>query len=83
MEMIRDLDFTNLESAITSGGWDWDEEAWEGYCDSNNLVSLPNESVDTDVFQSGDPLGVLVRVNWRDSGRRDRRIELLTLSTDY
>jgi prepilin-type N-terminal cleavage/methylation domain-containing protein len=80
-EEIRraDINITAIESAITGGSWDWDEAEIA----SNNLVSLPSETIDTNVFQSGDPLGITVRVDWKDRGRRDRYVEVQTLITDY
>ena len=79
LEDIRNTDFTGLESTITTGSWDWNE----GDIVSNNLISLPNEYIDTNVFQSGNPLGVSVRVTWRDRRGRDRSREIQTLITDY
>ena len=80
MEDIRDSDFTNLESSIeTTESWDWNEADIV----SHNLVALSNESIDTDVFQSGNPLGVSVRIDWTDRRGRPRFSELQTLITDY
>ena len=79
MEDIRNSDFTGLESAITSGSWDWDETD----IISRNLVLISNESIDTNIFQSGNPLGVSVRVDWKDLRGRDRYTMLQTLITDY
>ena len=79
LEDIRDSNFTNLESSITTGSWDWNEAEIV----SHNLVALSNESIDTDVFQSGNPLGVSVRIDWTDRRGRPRFRELQTLITDY
>jgi len=79
LEDIRNTDFTGLESTITTGSWDWNE----GDIVSNNLISLPNEYIDTNVFQSGNPLGVSVMVTWQDRRGRDRSREIQTLITDY
>jgi len=79
MEEIRDANFSFVESLVTSGTWDWTETNLE----SENLIPLVEESIDASVFQSGDPLGVLVTVNWKDNGGRDRVAQITTLITDY
>ena len=79
MEEIRDYDFTTLESTINAGNWDWDIDAVE----AEGLTALSNEVIDSSVFQSGDPLGVTVRVDYKDRNGRDRFTELQTLLTDY
>ena len=79
MEEIRDADFTNLETSITSGSWDWNEAEIV----SHNLIALSDESVDTNVFQTGNPLGISVRIDWKDRNARDRHTGLETLLTDY
>ncbi|MFH1678503.1 MAG: hypothetical protein ABH914_02660 [Candidatus Omnitrophota bacterium] len=83
LEEIRDSAFTGLEAAIDTGGnWDWSGANIEAH----DLALLPNESIDTSVFPSGSPLGVLgvsVTVVWQDRGVRPRSIELQTLIADY
>ena len=78
MEEIKNSDFTGLESAITSGSWDWQSED----IIAKNLVFLRNESIDTGIFRSGNPLGISVRVSWNDRNGRARQKELQTLVTD-
>ncbi len=66
--------------------------------DSGNFTSfqvLPNENITVCCCNSpcssclgscqsaGDPLGIYVRVNWKDRSVRDRYIELKTQMTDY
>jgi len=80
MENIKNSDFATLEAAILNENWNWYVED----ITSHNLVSLPNESIITNVFQSPDPLGVSVRVEWSDrTGRNQQYRELQTLLTDY
>ncbi|MFC1658580.1 hypothetical protein ACFL1D_04245 [Candidatus Omnitrophota bacterium] len=79
LEEIRNANFTGVESAITSGNWDWAEADIL----ARSLVPLLNESIDTGVFQSGNPLGVSVRVDWQDRRGRARQTQLQTLITDY
>ena len=78
MEEIKNSDFTGLESAVISGDWDWNSEEIV----SKNLAFLHNESIDTMVFRSGNPLGISVRVSWNDRNGRARQKELQTLVTD-
>jgi hypothetical protein len=78
MEEIKDSDFISLEPAIIGGIWDWDATD----ISSKNLVLLKNESIDTNVFQSGNPLGIVVSVNWNDRNGRIRQRQLQTLITD-
>ena len=56
---------------------------------------LPNENMSVCCFNppdtsclafcqdGGDPLGIYVRIDWKDRGRRDRYTELQTLITNY
>ena len=78
LEEIKDSDFISLEPAIIGGIWDWDETD----ISSKNLALLNNESIDTNVFQSGNPLGVVVSINWNDRNGRIRQRQLQTLITD-
>ena len=79
MEELRNADFSGLESSIDAGGWDWDDAAIE----TEGLVALKNEAIDASVTQSGDPLGVSVRVDWQDRNGRNRFTQLETLMTEY
>lgn len=86
MEEIKAAGFTGLEAKIesnngTPAGWDLNT-AQIGSA-PYNLMPLDTEAINTSVFQSGDPLGVSVRVNYRDRGQKDRQIELRTFVTGY
>ena len=81
MEEIRDSNFTNLESNINTGTWDLSAAEIESA--PHSMTALINEAIDTQVSQSGNPLGVRVRVDWNDRNTRARFIELETLLTDY
>lgn len=84
MENIKDAadtDFSQLESAINNGAWDLD--ASEIQSDPYNLTALSNESIDTNVTGSGNPLGIAVIVQWNDRGQRSRSTELDTLIANY
>ena len=79
MEEIRNSDFSGLEYDIINGRWDWNKDDIL----FNNLAFLRDESIDTNIFQSGIPLGVSVQVNWRDRSGRNRHRQLQTLVTNY
>ncbi len=84
MEEIRDTanaDFTQVESKINNHDWDLDASEIESA--PYNLAALNNESINTDVTQSGNPLGISVIVGWNDRGQKPRSIELDTLLTNY
>ncbi|MFA5356563.1 MAG: prepilin-type N-terminal cleavage/methylation domain-containing protein [Candidatus Omnitrophota bacterium] len=81
MENIRDADFAQLESDI--GGGTWDLTAGQIQTTPHNLPVLNNETINTAVTQSGDPLGVEVLVRWDDRGQRQRSVDLETLITTY
>jgi Tfp pilus assembly protein PilW len=84
MEEIKDAaetDFTQLESRINNG--DWDLNAIQIQAAPYNLTVLSNESIDTNVTVSGNPLGVSVIVRWNDRGQRPRSAELATLIANY
>jgi len=83
LEDIRAAGFTGLEARINSGsisGWDLGAADLQT---SYGLTTLSNESVVTQVTQSGDPLGVSVTVNWRDRGTRPRSVTLQTAITNF
>lgn len=84
MEEIRSASFTGLEARINAAGangWDLDTAQLQGV--PYSFSTLSNESVSTAVFQSGNPLGVSVTLNWQDRGAKDRSTELRTYLTDY
>ena len=84
MEEIKDAadpDFTQLESKINNG--DWDLNASQIQAAPYNLTVLSNESINTNVTQSGNPLGISVIVQWNDRGGRPRSTELDTLTANY
>lgn len=80
MEEIRGVGFTGLEARINNGDWDLNAQ---GIQTIYNLTPLDNETIDASPTQSGNPLGVSVRVDWFDRGQRSRNIVLNTLITDY
>lgn len=83
LEDIRAAGLTGLEARINSGGTTgWDMSAADLLA-AYGLTTLSNESVATQVTQTGDPLGVSVTVNWNDRGRRPRSITLQTAITNF
>jgi type II secretory pathway pseudopilin PulG len=82
MEEIRGADFSGLEARIATDE-EWDLTAQEIQSPPYNLTALGDESIDASVTQSGNPLGVSVRVDWNDRGGKPRNIVLETLITDY
>ena len=74
-------DFTQLETNIDSGYWNLDQAKLSAEPYSFSL--LRDESIVTDVFQSGNPLGVSVTVNWTERNGRPRNLRLITLRTNY
>jgi len=85
LEDIKNINFANaVETRInnnngTPAGWDLNTNEVQAVY---NLGPLTNERISTSVIQAGNPLGVLVRVDWDDHGRRARNIELTTVITD-
>jgi type II secretory pathway pseudopilin PulG len=80
MEEIRGAGFTGLEARINDNGWDLNKQQIQSVY---SLTPLDNEAISTSVTQSGNPLGVSVRVDWFDRRQRPRNIVLNTLITDY
>lgn len=80
MEKFKNENFSQLELAITNNAWDLKTTALSNA--PYNFSVLTNESIDTKVIQSGDPLGISVEVRWNDFGQRTRSFELQTLLTD-
>jgi len=85
MEEIRGNGFAGLEDKITANngtpaGWDLNSAEIQS---QYNLAPLSGETITTAVTQSGNPVGVSVKVNWSDRTHRERSAELRTLITDY
>jgi Tfp pilus assembly protein PilV len=84
LETIRGQDFADIQTTINSGGASgWDLTTVELSQSPYNFTTLPDETVATSVFQTGNPLGVLVNVSWLDRGLKARNTELRTFLTDY
>ena len=84
MEQISATTFTGLETRINNGGANgWDLTTANLQASPYNFMTLPTENVVTSVFQSGNPLGVSVVVNWQDRGQKNRSTELRTYLTNY
>lgn len=84
MENIKDAadtGFASLESNINSGNWDLNTSQIQSA--PYNLPALNNENINTNVTQSGNPLGISVIVQWNDRGGRPRSTELDTLIANY
>ena len=81
MEQVRNTTFSQIEANNNNENWDLDAAAIE--TDPYNLEALDNEAIDTQVFQTGNPLGVSVTVSWNDRRQRPRSITLDTKLTDY
>ena len=74
MEDIKNTNFTQVQTSIQSGHWDWNTAD----ITSQGLTPLNNETIDTAV--SGTTLlDITVTVNWQDRGARDRSTALKTL----
>lgn len=80
LEDIRNTPFSQVSAKVGNG--DWNLTAAELAASPYNFTVLPNETVVTSVFQSGNPLGVSVNVTYKLQGRMDRAYELRTLFTD-
>lgn len=85
MEDIRAAGFGGLETRINNNngiplGWDLGTTQIQS---EYNLTPLSNEAITTLVTQSGNPLGVSVRISWNDATHRPRQTELQTLITNY
>ena len=76
METIKDEAFAGLETAINNGDYDYTSN--ELAANPFNLTILLNETVDTQVVSSGNPLRISVSVNWLD---RTNNVRSLTLET--
>ncbi|MDI6605875.1 MAG: prepilin-type N-terminal cleavage/methylation domain-containing protein [Candidatus Omnitrophota bacterium] len=85
MEDIRAAGFVGLEARVNDNngtplGWDLNSAQIQS---EYNLTPLTGETINTSVIQSGNPVGVSVRISWNDSTGRPRERELQTLITDY
>ena len=81
MEQIKSTDFAQVESKINNGDWDLNTSQIQSA--PYNLAALSNESINTNVTQSGNPLGISVAVQWNDRGGRPRSAQLDTLIANY
>ncbi len=81
MEQIKGTDFAQLETNINNGNWDLNTSQIQSA--PYNLTALSNESINTNVTQSGNPLGISVVVQWNDRGGRPRSVGLNTLIANY
>lgn len=81
MEQVKDTDFAQIEAKINNGDWDLNTSQIQSA--PYNLAVLGSESIDTVVTQSGNPLGISVRVQWSERAGRSRSMQLDTLIADY
>jgi len=79
-EKIRDASFSNLESDINNGNWDFNQNQLAA--NPYDFTGLILESVDTMVVSSGDPLEIRLTVNWTDRRQTARTFSLEMLRTD-
>ncbi|MCG2711609.1 MAG: hypothetical protein L6416_04715 [Candidatus Omnitrophica bacterium] len=79
METIKDAGFTNLETDINNGDYDYTT----GELSSNpfNFEVLLNEAVDTQVISGGNPLRISVTVTWQDRTSNTRTLTFETLKS--
>ena len=78
MEEIKNTNFDNIETNINAGNWDWDETEIE----NESLPVLKSELITTTVPTSGDPVEVLVEVEWQDRLGGAQTISLTSIFTD-
>jgi len=84
MEQIKDAceqDFTQVEANINNGNWDLNGSQIQTA--PYNLPALNNETINTNVTHSGNPLGLSVVVSWTDATGRSRSTQLDTLISNY
>ncbi|MGE5197242.1 MAG: type IV pilus modification PilV family protein [Deltaproteobacteria bacterium] len=79
-EIKSHSDFVQLDTKIKNGNWDLNIAKLVSA--PYNFVALTNEYIDTNIFQTGDPMGISVRVSWQDRGQLNRTVELRTLKTN-
>ncbi len=78
MEEIKNTNFANIETNINAGNWNWDETEIE----NESLPVLKSELITTTVPASGDPVEVLVEVEWQDRLGGAQTISLTSIFTD-
>ena len=78
MEEIKNTNFDNIETNINAGNWNWDETEIE----NESLPVLKSELITTTVPASGDPVEVLVEVEWQDRIGTTQTISLASRLTD-
>ncbi|MCM8757683.1 MAG: hypothetical protein NC900_03080 [Candidatus Omnitrophica bacterium] len=79
LEYIRSQPFFGLEEKINNGEYNYNNS--EIFPLFN--YTLNNETITTSVTQTGNPLGIKVRVSWLERTNRTRFLDLETLTTDY
>lgn len=79
LEYIRSQPFWGLEERINNGEYNYDTAEISSLFN----YTLNNESITTSVIQTGNPLGIRVRVSWLERINRARSLELETLTTNY
>ena len=80
LEEIKNTNFDLIETDINAGSWYWNEAEIEG----KNLPVLKSELIKTTVTVpiSGDPVEVLVKVEWQDRLGGAQTISLTSIFTD-
>ncbi len=79
METIKDAGFTNLETNINNGDYDYTTNELSG--NPFNFTTLLNETVDTQVISGGNPLRISVTVSWQDRKSNARTLTFETLQS--
>ena len=79
METIKDAGFTNLETDINNGDYDYTANELAG--SPFNFTTLLNETVDTQVISGGNPLRISVTVSWQDRMGNARTLAFETLQS--
>ena len=80
LEDIRAAGFTDISN---NGVSRWDLTTAQLQVSPYSFTALSGETITASIFQSGNPLGVSVKVDWHDRGQRDRSTELKTNITNY
>jgi len=80
MEEIKKVNFSTLQTNINNGVWDLSGNSLTQ--PPFNFTLMPNETVNTSVFQTGNPLGVNVEINWQESGQGTRAFSIQTFITN-
>jgi len=81
LENIKLSNFANIETDINNGSWTFTQSQISADSRFNNFPLLSNETIQTAVIQSGDPLIVSVIVNWSSIRNSSliRNVEFRTL----